>query len=142
MSLTDVFTARPPAPSPDNDKSGLTLHTGQQRGGVALLRISITDPRVLQRCYLPFFRNGGLFIATEQTYQLRQPLFLILNLPTAEGEQVRPAHALTATVAWLTPALAQGSTGIGVHFDREVRDAEQSLPDVKKAIESVLSALL
>lgn len=103
-----------------------------------MVSVSIADPQILQRCYLPFFRNGGLFIPGRQPYQLRQRLFLILTLPASDSSSNTTTHALTATVAWVTPAQAQGGRGMGVglHFDGEPAGG------VKTSIESLLAALL
>lgn len=108
-----------------------------------LISVSINNLRVLQRCYLPFFRHGGLFVPSPRAYGLRQRVFLILKLPAPAGSATAViTHAVTASVAWLTPAQAQGSPGmgsgamgVGLHFD-------PGEPNLKHAIESLLNALV
>lgn len=100
----------------------------------ALISVSITDPRVLQRCFLPFLKRGGLFVPGSHQYALRQRVFLIIALPAEPGAADRmTTHALNATVAWLTPAQAPGGNGMGVglHFDA-------GAADVRGSIESLL----
>ncbi len=103
-----------------------------------LISVSIRDPRVLQRCFLPFLKRGGLFVPGARRYALRQRLFLLVTLPALPGTAgQRTTHALNATVAWLTPAQAQGGNGMGVglHFDANGSD-------IRRSIESLLTALL
>ncbi|MEX2335357.1 MAG: pilus assembly protein PilZ [Pseudohongiella sp.] len=104
----------------------------------SLISISIRDPLVLQRCYLPFFLRGGLFIPCDRSYRLQQRLFLIVKLPALpDAPDTVTTHGGSVTVAWLTPAQAQGNKrmGIGVHFDA-------GEADLKHSIESLLNALL
>lgn len=124
--------------------------SGRQQCGPLLLSVSIDDAQVLQHCYLPFLRNGGLFVPGVGSYQLRQRLCLILKLPAPATGIGRPTYALMVTVAWLAAPEAQGSKGMGVglHFDRggeaggNVSGGERAEADVKMFIESLLSALL
>lgn len=144
MSPTDASmvpaTILPAAPPPAAEcQDGEAAEAHLQGSGPSMVSVSIVDPQILQRCYLPFFRNGGLFIPGSQPYQLRQRLFLVLKLPAADSSNGNTTtHALTATVAWVTPAQAQGGRGMGVglHFDGEPAGG------VKTSIESLLAALL
>lgn len=94
-----------------------------------LLHITITEPEALRRCYLPFLRNGGLFVPTTETYSLRQQLFLVLKLPGTTQVQ-----GVLTRVACLTPAQAHDGRimGVGLAFT----EATQSLIG---HIESVIS---
>ncbi|WP_339858089.1 hypothetical protein [Pseudohongiella acticola] len=117
-----------------------------------LMSVSITDPLVLQRCYMPFFLRGGLFVPSARRFSLRQRLFLVLTLPALpDAPDKHTICALNTTVAWLSPApwgagqitndqLGRGGVNarvqeVGLHFD----NAE---PDLKPFIESLLKALL
>lgn len=107
-----------------------------------LVSVRITDPRVLQRCYLPFLKRGGLFVPGARACTLRQRLFLRVTLPALPGGAGQgTTHALNATVAWLTPALAQDDRGMGVGLHFDAPDDEQSEPDIRRAIEALLKAL-
>jgi type IV pilus assembly protein PilZ len=80
----------------------------------AILSIAIKDKGVLYANYMPFIRNGGLFIPTKKDYQLGDELFILLNLMD-EPEKI----PLAGKVVWLTPKGAQGNrvAGIGVQFN-------------------------
>ena len=129
--------------SPDKDPasaSPMQAAHPDARKAPALVSVSIQEPLVLQRCYLPFFRHGGLFVPGNRPYQLGQRLFLILRLPAPPGVSGQGAgvvYATNATVAWLSPAQAQngGRQGVGLHFDA----GRQNL---KRSLESLLKALL
>ena len=76
-----------------------------------LLTLTIKDKSALYLAYMPFIRNGGLFIPTNSTYRLGDEVFMLLNL-MSEDEKLPVA----GRVVWMTPKGAQGkrTTGIGV----------------------------
>ena len=78
-----------------------------------ILSLSIRDKSALYAAYMPFVRNGGLFIPTNKRYKLGEEVFMLLSLMD-EREKIPVA----GRVIWLTPQGAQGnrSTGIGVQF--------------------------
>ena len=78
-----------------------------------LLTLTIKDKSALYLAYMPFIRNGGLFIPTNSAYQLGDEVFMLLNL-MGEAEKIPVA----GHVIWLTPKGAQGkrAAGIGVQF--------------------------
>lgn len=84
---------------------------GGARNGI--LSLKIHDKSVLYAAYMPFVKNGGLFIATDKSYNLGDEVFLLLNLMD-EPEKVPVA----GKVVWITPGGAQGNRtpGIGVQF--------------------------
>lgn len=84
---------------------------GGARNGI--LSLKIQDKSVLYAAYMPFLKNGGLFISTDKSYNLGDEVFLLLNLMD-EAEKVPVA----GKVVWITPAGAQGNRtpGIGVQF--------------------------
>jgi type IV pilus assembly protein PilZ len=79
-----------------------------------ILSLAIKDKAALYAAYMPFVRNGGLFIRTKKDYQLGDEVFMLLNL-MEEAEKIPVA----GTVVWITPKGAQGSrvAGIGVQFN-------------------------
>ncbi len=89
-----------------------------------LLSIRVEDLTVLRSAYMPFLKNGGLFVSAGNSWQkelssLQKPalgsrVFLLLQL-LDEPEKV----AVTATVVWITPASSRAGqcTGFGLHFD-------------------------
>ena len=78
-----------------------------------ILSLTIKDRTVLYAAYMPFLRNGGLFIPTNKRFALGEEVFVLLALMD-EAEKI----PINGTVVWLTPKGAQGNrqAGIGVQF--------------------------
>ena len=85
-------------------------------GGVrnGILSLTIKDKAVLYAAYMPFVKNGGLFIPTAKEYSLGDEVFMLFNLMD-EPEKIPVA----GKVIWVTPKGAQGNraAGIGVQFN-------------------------
>ena len=83
-----------------------------------LLTLTIKDKSALYLAYMPFVRNGGLFIPTNSNYRLGDEVFMLLNL-MGEDEKLPVA----GRVIWVTPKGAQGkrTAGIGVQFSEQDR---------------------
>lgn len=81
-----------------------------------ILSLSIKDKSVLYASYMPFLKNGGLFIPTNKSYKLGDEIFLLLSLMD-EPEKIPVA----GKVVWITPPGAQGNraAGIGVQFGND-----------------------
>ena len=79
-----------------------------------LLSLNIKDKAALYSAYMPFVKNGGLFIPTEKGYELGDEVFMLLTL-MEEAEKIPVA----GRVIWITPEEAQSnrSAGIGVQFN-------------------------
>ena len=67
----------------------------------------------LYKSYMPWFRNGGLFIPTTKRFQIGQEILLMVVLP--ESREKLPA---TGIVSWVTPGNSTGhkKPGVGVEF--------------------------
>jgi type IV pilus assembly protein PilZ len=91
-----------------------------------LLTLTIKDKSALYLAYMPFIRNGGLFIPTSSPYQLGDEVFMLLNL-MGEEEKIPVA----GNVVWLTPKGAQGkrAAGIGVQFSEQDNGATRQKID-------------
>ncbi len=89
---------------------GLPPGLGARHG---ILSLTIKDKAVLYAAYMPFIKNGGLFIPTNKAYQIGDELFLLLNLMD-EPEKL----PIAGKVVWITPRGAHGNraAGIGVQF--------------------------
>ena len=89
-----------------------------------ILTLTIKDKAVLYAAYMPYIRQGGLFIPTQKQYQLGDEAFLLLNLMD-EPEKIPVA----GKVIWITPKGAQGNraAGIGVQFDGEDETARTKI---------------
>ena len=83
-------------------------------GRSGILSLTIKDKSVLYAAYMPFIRNGGLFIPTSKHYQLGDEVFMLLKL-MEEPEKIPVA----GKVVWVTPKGAQGNkvAGVGVQFN-------------------------
>ncbi len=72
------------------------MRTGGNKPG--LLTLTIKDKSALYLAYMPFVRNGGLFIPTNSNYRLGDEVFMLLNL-MGEDEKLPVA----GRVIWVTP---------------------------------------
>ena len=73
-------------------------------GRNGILSLTIKDKSVLYAAYMPFIKNGGLFIPTSKQYQLGDEVFMLLKLMD-EPEKIPVA----GKVVWVTPKGAQGN---------------------------------
>ncbi len=89
-----------------------------------ILTLTIKDKAVLYAAYMPFVKNGGLFIPTAKNYHLGDEVFLLLNLMD-EPDKIPVA----GKVIWVTPKGAQGNraAGIGVQFNEEDETAKNKI---------------
>ena len=83
-------------------------------GGQGILSLAIKDKAALYTAYMPYLRNGGLFVPTPKRYFLGAEVFVLLTLPES-SERVPVA----GKVVWVTPPGAQGNRapGIGVKIE-------------------------
>lgn len=88
--------------------------------------------RELYLSYMPFLKNGGLFIRTTDLYDLGTEVVLDVTLPDS-----LESSTIKGTVCWHTPPGSQNGTpvGIGVNFDDD--------PDkIRHQIEKIIGRLL
>lgn len=85
-------------------------------GRQGILSLTIRDKSALYAAYMPFVKNGGLFIPTNKDYQLGDEVFMLLTLMD-EKEKLPVA----GKIVWITPKGAQGNraSGIGVQFSEQ-----------------------
>lgn len=78
-----------------------------------ILSLTIKDKAALYAAYMPFIKNGGLFIPTTKQYNLGEEVFMLLTL--MEDNERLP---VAGKIIWITPPGAQGNktAGIGVQF--------------------------
>lgn len=103
--------------------------TGRQ----GILSLTIKDKGALYAAYMPFVKNGGLFIPTAKPYKLGDEVFMLLTL-MEETEKIPVA----GKIVWVTPPGAQGNkaAGIGVQF------SEQDNGQTRNKIEGYLAGAL
>lgn len=118
-----------------NDPAGAKTGGNGQQAGVrpAVLSLSIKEKAALYAAYMPYLKNGGIFVPTTRPYQLGDDVYLILTLlddPTR--------IPVAGKVVWISPAAGGNKTpGIGVHFP-----ADESGMTARKRIEDSLGAAL
>ena len=102
-------------------------------GRQGILSLTIKDKGALYAAYMPFIKNGGLFIPTNKQYKLGDEVFMLLTL-MEESEKLPVA----GKIVWVTPAGAQGNkaAGIGVQF------SEQDNGQTRDKIEGYLAGAL
>jgi type IV pilus assembly protein PilZ len=78
-----------------------------------ILSAAIKNKNDLYAAYMPFVKNGGLFIPTNKSYQLGDDVFILLSF--MDDPEKLP---VAGRVVWIGPAGAQGGrvAGIGVQF--------------------------
>jgi type IV pilus assembly protein PilZ len=98
----------------------------------SVLSLSIKEKSALFSAYMPFLKNGGIFVPTSKSYNLGEEIYLILTLLDDPSK-----YPIAGKVAWVTPAGAGNnkSQGIGVHFP-----ADESGIRVKLRVEEVLGS--
>jgi type IV pilus assembly protein PilZ len=99
----------------------------------AVLSLSIKEKAALYAAYMPYLKNGGIFVPTTRAYQLGDDVYLILTL--LEDPTRIP---VAGKVVWMSPASGGSKTpGIGVHFP-----ADESGLNARRRIEDALGAAL
>lgn len=78
-----------------------------------ILSLTIRDKSALYAAYMPFIKNGGLFIPTSKSYKLGDEVFMLLTL--MDSKEKLP---VAGKVVWITPRGSQGNktAGVGVQF--------------------------
>ncbi|MEO7493916.1 MAG: PilZ domain-containing protein [Massilia sp.] len=100
----------------------------------SVLSLAIKEKAALYAAYMPFLKNGGVFVPTNKAYNLGDEIYLILAL--MDDPQKYP---IAGKVAWVTPAAANNNKaqGIGVHFPDDETGTRARL-----RIEEILGAAL
>jgi type IV pilus assembly protein PilZ len=103
--------------------------SGQQR----ILSFAIKDKGALYASFMPFIKNGGLFIPTTKGYQLGDEIFLLLQLMDETDRM-----PVAGKVVWVTPPGAEGTRAIGVG----VQFSDQDKGAARRKIEGYLVGVL
>lgn len=103
------------------------------KGRQGILSLTIKDKNALYAAYMPFVKNGGLFIPTTKQYGLGDEVFMLISL-MEETERIPVA----GKIIWITPIGAEGNraAGIGVQF------SDQDNGVAKTKIETYLAGML
>ncbi len=100
-----------------------------------ILSLTIRDKSALYASYMPFIKNGGLFIPTAKTYNIGDEVFMLLTL--MDSKEKLP---VAGSVVWITPVGAQGNktAGIGVQFSNLDKGATKG--KIEKQLAGALSS--
>lgn len=100
----------------------------------SVLSLNIKEKAALYAAYMPFLRNGGIFVPTGKSYKLGDDVYLLLSLMDDPAK-----FPIAGKVVWITPGGAHNNKaqGIGVHFS----DDEGGMT-ARKRIEEILGAAL
>lgn len=105
-----------PSASTSKPKKATSRKSANGRGGgsrPSVVSLSYPDQKSLLKAYMPFLKNGGLFLPTSSNHDMNDEIFLLVTLP--EGKKPIP---VPGTVVWKTPAGAVDSKqqGVGIEF--------------------------
>ena len=100
----------------------------------SVLSLAIKEKAALYAAYMPFLKNGGMFVPTTKPYKIGDEIYLILTLMDDPNK-----YPIAGKVAWITPPGANNNKaqGIGVHFP-----ADETGQRAKLRIEEILGAAL
>ena len=100
----------------------------------AVLSLAIKEKAALYTAYMPFLKNGGIFLPTNRPYKMGDEIYLILTLLDDTNK-----YPVAGKVAWITPAGANHNKtqGVGVHFP-----ADESGQRLRLRIEEILGAAI
>ncbi|TAK92039.1 MAG: pilus assembly protein PilZ [Burkholderiaceae bacterium] len=82
----------------------------------SMLSLAIKEKAALYASYMPYLKNGGLFVPTNKTYSLGDDVYLLVTL------MEDPAKIPVAgKVVWVTPGNSHNgkAQGIGVQFPND-----------------------
>lgn len=99
----------------------------------AVLSLAIKEKAALYAAYMPYLKNGGIFLPTSRKYELGDDVYLILSLMDDPTK-----IPVAGKVIWVTPpGCGQRQAGIGVHFPGDEAGA-----NARKRIEELLGSAL
>lgn len=98
-----------------------------------IIHLKLDNKEALYQAYMPFVKQGGLFIRTDKPFALNDEIMAVVTLP----EQPQPL-AVAAHVIWITPPGAQNNqpAGIGVQI------SQQDTTHIRQKIETYLAGML
>ncbi|MDK1023343.1 MAG: PilZ domain-containing protein [Gammaproteobacteria bacterium] len=85
------------------------------RGGAkkTMLALTIKDKVVLYNAYIPFIKNGGIFVPNKTDYEVGDEVFMLLNLMD-ESEKI----PIAGKVIWVAKKGVKSphTPGVGIQF--------------------------
>jgi type IV pilus assembly protein PilZ len=100
----------------------------------SIVQLAIKEKAALYAAYIPFFKEGGIFIPTLREYNLGDDVYVLLTIP----DDIQ-RYPVAGKVAWVTPPKASGNRtqGIGIRFP-----ADEKSRILKVKIEQILGSSL
>ncbi|MCS7101864.1 MAG: PilZ domain-containing protein [Burkholderiaceae bacterium] len=99
----------------------------------AVLSLAIKEKAALYAAYMPYLKNGGIFVPTNRQYQLGDEVYLILTLMDDPAK-----IPVAGKVVWISPPGGGArQPGIGVHFP-----GDETGIAARKRIEDILGTAL
>lgn len=85
--------------------------------GQGILRLDLGDRGRLYMAYMTFVQGGGIFVPTEDAYDLGEEVFVRVELPESASKGV------AGKVVWITPrgAASPRVPGIGIQISKQDR---------------------
>jgi type IV pilus assembly protein PilZ len=98
--------------------------------GKNIFPLHINDAQILESIYMPYIKNGGLFIPTDADANLGDQVFLLVSLFDQSSK-----ITIDATVIWVTPKHTQENKipGFGVSFNDTVNKSKNKLENALPA---------
>lgn len=77
-----------------------------------VITLALKDKQSLYSSYMPFVKNGGVFVPTNRQFELGDEVFLLLTLMDDPQR-----HPVAGKVVWITSRAQAGRpVGVGVQF--------------------------
>lgn len=110
-----------------------SIKPGRPLARPGVLSLTIKDKNALYAAYMPYLKNGGIFVPSTKPYRLGAEVFMLLTLMDSK-EKIPVA----GQVVWITPQGAQGNraTGIGIQF------SDKDAGAARNKIETLLATAL
>ena len=79
----------------------------------SVISIAIKDKQALYMSYMPFIKNGGLFLPTKKDYKIGDEMLLLVKVM----DEVDPIQ-ISGKVVWINPygTLGNKPRGVGIQF--------------------------
>ncbi|MGH8606359.1 MAG: PilZ domain-containing protein [Gammaproteobacteria bacterium] len=97
------------------------MYTDDRRSKGGIVNLTIRDKSSLYDAYMPFIKNGGIFIPTDKSYRINDEVFLVVTLIDSKDKL-----PVAGRVVWVTPKGASKGAGIGVQFSFEDKGSTRS----------------
>ena len=98
-----------------------------------LLKLDVKDKKELQHYFIKYFKYGGIFVPSDEYFELGADVFLEINF-VWQNEQL----SLSGCIAWIAnDKVTNYDSGIGVHFNND-----KAGNDACHKIETLLGDLL